>query len=298
MILSSTLRLLFLLSSAYACPFLRGAKNLPELTPSHSRRLNGHGQNPHRASKLKSQDITIGGVCLKRSQNLNPTKSGICGAYADTMTNFLSYITPLDDANRSKLYGAVVRLAFHDAGEYDQNWFDELGPDGCLSNYTDNAGLIERDGIVNTVVESMWQDVCDKISRADFWVMLAKIVIEESEPTHSISIPFQYGRIDAVSCDFGAGALPGAQRGIDEFQRVFVNQMGLTLHDAITLLGAHTLGHVHPHISGYGKDSALDNITTNAWDPTPHQFDNQYYQMLQRVSSLPPLTSFSLTRSS
>eukprot|EP00604_Paraphysomonas_vestita_P001143 CAMPEP_0174819978 /NCGR_PEP_ID=MMETSP1107-20130205/3510_1 /TAXON_ID=36770 /ORGANISM="Paraphysomonas vestita, Strain GFlagA" /LENGTH=618 /DNA_ID=CAMNT_0016034441 /DNA_START=429 /DNA_END=2285 /DNA_ORIENTATION=+ len=183
---------------------------------------------------------------------------------------------------RSQLYGAAVRLAFHDAGEYDQNWVDELGSDGCLSNFTDNAGLIEPNGIVYTIIESFWQDVCDKISRADFWVLFAKIVIEEADPTHKISIPFHYGRIDATTCDMGAGRLPGAQFGIDVFQRVFVSQMGLTLHDAITLLGAHTLGHVHPQFSGYGRTTQLNNITTNSWDPTPAIFDNEYYKMLRR----------------
>ena len=49
----------------------------------------------------------------------------------------------------------------------------------------------------------------------------------------------------------------------------------------VLLLGAHTLGHVHVDISGYGfvtnNSSNVDVLTANAWDNTPDVFDNRYY---------------------
>ncbi len=185
---------------------------------------------------------------------------------------------------QSNLFGAAVRLSFHDAGEYDQSTGDRLGSDGCLSNSSENRGLVEPNALVNTVIEPLWQSVCDRISRADFWVLYAKRVVEMSEPTDSISIPYHYGRPDSYDCNEGIGRLPGGQNGLDEFRRVFVNQMGLTLSDGVTLLGAHTLGHVHNSVSGFGHvipeyDYAI-NYTINAFDLTPHQFDNSYFNLL------------------
>ena len=166
----------------------------------------------------------------------------------------------------------AVRLAFHDAGEVDLNAVngtDILGSDGCLSNSDANAGLIEPNSLVNTVIEPAWQSVCDRISRADFWVLYAILILQRAEPTGVMTIPFQYGRRDSHSCEAGASRLPNAQLGLDEFMRVFVTQMGLTMHDAVVLLGAHTVGHVHPEVSGYGKPNADTNVTINAFDQTP-----------------------------
>ena len=55
----------------------------------------------------------------------------------------------------------------------------------------------------------------------------------------------------------------------------------------VTLLGAHTLGHVHLDNSGYGlpPDPSL-NLTSNAFDLTPDVFDNSYYQVVIGVVNL------------
>jgi hypothetical protein len=69
----------------------------------------------------------------------------------------------------------------------------------------------------------------------------------------------------------------------------------------VLLLGAHTVGHVHPDRSGFGFDEFhidhqlfLDDgeyrfekiepdVTVNAWDETPAHFDNYYYEHLNQV---------------
>ena len=54
----------------------------------------------------------------------------------------------------------------------------------------------------------------------------------------------------------------------------------------VTLMGAHTIGHVHQEHSGYGqvcKDST--NNDCNAWDTTPDVFDNNYYGNLYKAVS-------------
>jgi hypothetical protein len=49
----------------------------------------------------------------------------------------------------------------------------------------------------------------------------------------------------------------------DMLQHVLVNQMQLTMSDAATLLGAHTLGHVHVQISGFGLVGASATNDSN-----------------------------------
>ena len=175
------------------------------------------------------------GVCTKlNGGTLISNNAGICSAYKSINGNFASYL-PADDFARSDLFGKSVRLAFHDAGEVDLTKpTDTMGPDGCLSSSGDNAGLVEPTSPVVTILEPIWQQNCDKISRADFWVLFAKLVLEYTAKTttDSISISYQYGRKDKKHCEAGKVRLPNGQAGLNEIQRVFVNQMGLTMDDA------------------------------------------------------------------
>ncbi len=53
-----------------------------------------------------------------------------------------------------------------------------MGPDGCLNTVdTSNAGLIESNQEIVTVLETIWQTVCDRISRADFWALVASLAL-------------------------------------------------------------------------------------------------------------------------
>lgn len=53
----------------------------------------------------------------------------------------------------------------------------------------------------------------------------------------------------------------------------------------MTLLGAHSLGHMHIAVSGYGfVDDRVLPEALNAWDDTPAVLDNDYYvQLLKQV---------------
>ena len=121
------------------------------------------------------------------------------------------------------------------AGEMDVRFADKNGPDGCLSATSANAGLIESTSLVTTVMEPIWQKHCATISRADFWVLFAKLAVERADPTNTIRIPFQYGRKDNYNCSTGENRLPGAQLGLTAISHVFVTQMGLTMNDAGTV---------------------------------------------------------------
>ena len=133
---------------------------------------------------------------------------------------------------RSDLFGSAVRLVFHDAGEIDiREPTDLYGPDGCLASHGGSEGLVEDDSITVTTIEAIWQTMCENISRADFWALFGTIAAERATD-NTIDIVFQYGRTDNTVCEGGAGRLPSGQGGMEEIERVFVDQMGLTIHDA------------------------------------------------------------------
>jgi catalase (peroxidase I) len=117
--------------------------------------------------------------------------------------------------------------------------------EGCVdSNNPDNAGLDE----VVAEIDLLWRPFCSFLSKADFWVLAAKVAVEVTA-TAPITIPFRFGRTTAATCV--DGVLPGAQAGISEIQRVMVDQMGLTMRESVALLGAHTLGRFEARNSGF-----------------------------------------------
>ena len=209
---------------------------------------------------------------------------------------------------KSSLYGSAIRLVFHDAGEIDMRLVDDkLGPDGCLSSDGSSAGLTEEGSIVMQLLEPMYQQVCNLISRADFWILIGKLVLKEAiHPP--IEVAFQYGRLDNRDCEGGAGRLPDPSGGLAEINRVFVDQMGLSINEAgkiapvhydilvvtllysyryyvhnltvVTLLGAHSLGHTHVGASGFGFEDSDNAELRDAWDNTPNVLDNDYFILL------------------
>jgi hypothetical protein len=88
------------------------------------------------------------------------------------------------------------------------------------------------------LLDPIWQNYCDVISRGDFWALIGKLSVEIADPTKTIKIPYYYGRVDKLSC-----ALPNAPpfrppspiAGLNTIAggliQGFVNQMGLTLND-------------------------------------------------------------------
>ena len=186
----------------------------------------------------------------------DPAGLGAPGLAADPATLFDGGLNIQQQIYRvANILGNAARLAFHDAGEVDIRTADKFGSDGCLSDSGPNSGLKEVNTVAMTIIEPLWQKYCDKISRADFWVLFAKIALESGlpggrfdkfvaffippiplepgvNPNSYLNLPFQYGRIDAVgNCDAGANRLPGHQPGLSEFKRVYVDDMGLTVRD-------------------------------------------------------------------
>ena len=160
------------------------------------------------------------------------SNTNICRAYNIVKSEFKKLLpSSTDILARGRLFGKAVRLVFHDAGEININTNDLLGPDGCLSDRSDNGGLLESESLVMTVIEPLWQQVCEYITRADYWVMFGMLVVEEAT-SNKITVSYQYGRRDNKHCSLSVGRLPSGQSGITDIERIFITQMGLTLADA------------------------------------------------------------------
>jgi len=208
-------------------------------------------------------------------------------------------------AHKAAMVGAVVRLAFHDAGEFDGRFpaadasfgssnrplVEPYGPDGCLTQAGDHNGLTGTDDEVNAILEPIWQDFCDATSRADFWVAMATFALHGADSTDTLRarLPFEFGRKDVCNCDAGehlrdvttgvltgSGRMPIATRGLDTIRDVFVTQMGLTLAQATALLGAHTIGGMSPENSGFGLPLNVQAVQT-PWVQDNTAFTNDYF---------------------
>merc|ERR1712167_520372 len=132
----------------------------------------------------------------------------------------------------------------------------------------------------------VWRKYCNKLSFADFMVLMSKFSIERSRGTKKgAPIKYAIGRKDSRDCNAGKGRLPDHQIGFSEFPRVFENQMKMTVKQGVTLTGAHTIGHVHTEYSKFGfsgdEHARIKNPKMNAWTEDPHVFEgHEYYTQM------------------
>jgi len=139
------------------------------------------------------------------------------------------------------------------------------GADGCIDfQDPDNGGLKgcmltavhERDSS-NVSLELMWQDFCTEVSIADFFVIAAEALMENTAPDfqsqrmwgRSFAGNFRFGRTTALECS--PEELPNPIHSCDAVEDVFMNRMGLSATGATALMGVHTLGRALPENSGY-----------------------------------------------
>lgn len=179
--------------------------------------------------------------CVKTGgEAVVPSHSKICQATANINVAFNELIygeySNENVMNQSNLFGQTLRVVYQDAAEANiTDEYDFLGPDGCLSNRSSNDGLVESTSLIMSVLEPIWQENCELISRADFWVYFAYLSIDHAERTNLISsgaleFPYIYGRKDATGCSYeGPDRIPDPQLGEEGNYDFFVNMMGLTV---------------------------------------------------------------------
>jgi len=237
---SSTLRSTISPSSSPTYSSTSSSTIIPSSSPTYSstsRSTISPSSSPTYSSTSRSPSALVSTpsspFCIKTGGLApNYTQAGVCAAYIGIKTAFYSQL-PTDPFALSDIFGQSIRLAFHDAAEADVTKSSDLmGPDGCISNSASNNGLIESTSYVTTLLEPIWQTYCDSMSRGDFWSLIGILAVQKADPSQTISIPFQYGRVDRKDCSAGADRLPNAQLGSTGLTQTFVTQLGLTLNDA------------------------------------------------------------------
>jgi hypothetical protein len=188
-------------------------------------------------------------------------------------------------------FGGLLRLGFHDCATSDPTNTSFPGGcnawssihcsqfDACEFTSFDNIGLRPWILRLDNMYETAQLDgtpISQILSRADFWHLASHRVIVLSS-NNVVDPQWVAGRKDpqqlfADPTSFG----PRFPHRLPEFfafsemERV-CGRNNMDNFDATALLGAHTLGHAHPSISGF----------RGSWDPTPTVFDNLYWQVLQ-----------------
>jgi len=291
-----SLALLAILASSYAsCPFGslgRRAKNGPD-DPLMARALEikAGGEfcgpplcNPSTGRKLLStaklgsngkptlEQSTVDSIetdfCALVPTNVN-TRTGVgCSVTGGILTS------GRDDSNeaRSDVTAGAIQLAFHDAGTYDPSATEKGGMDGCACDKKEaNTGL----NFIKAILAPVYTKYEAYLTRADFWAIVGNAAVKASVPAANapLTVAFKYGRSD-VACDSCtlavADRLPNENLSTDHVRDVFITRMKFTQKEVVALMGAHSMGKMEPHNTGYaGK-----------WDRTFAQLDNLYYDQI------------------
>jgi len=233
--------------------------------------------------------------------------------------------------NEANCMPIMVRLAWHDSGNYDsriKSWPECGGANGSILhepeiNFGANAGLTKA---VNMLKQ--FKTKYPQISWADLIQMASACAIEVAGGP---VIPMKYGRVDVkdgsacpaptsrgtadnaglpdAMAPFGCGASDAATH-----LRTIFNRMGFDDEGITALSGAHTLGRAFKERSGtvdngYGDASASKYTRSGcpvrhdgkagvgmpggkAWTKNWLTFDNSYFQFLKKGAEDPELIWF------
>lgn len=143
------------------------------------------------------------------------------------------------------------------------------GADGCINlNDPDNKGIAEC--LIAFDINTVYGKWCDKISLADFFIVIAESIMGQLAVDYDATNPFAKGSLAArfrdqlhlgrstlEECPNNVGRMPNPEEGCQGLEKIFVNHIykrigkwrGWKATAAVS--GAHTLGKAHVKNSGY-----------------------------------------------
>lgn len=211
----------------------------------------------------------------------------------------------------------MVRLAGHDFMDFRLTKGGKSstgGADGCMNfNDPDNKGLAQC--LIRFKVQNIFEKYCDKLSLADFIVVMGEMVISRLETNYNADDPFNaetlafkfrenlmIGRQTLEKCPNAVGLMPNPEEGCEGLKRVFIDNIFKTKfrhwhawRAVAAISGAHTLGMAHVNNSGYdghwstpadqGKfnNGYYKSMLSKGWGPQKHVNGNSKKNQWQRI---------------
>ena len=200
--------------------------------------------------------------------------------YEKAKVDLLNLIESVKRGKDLPMIAGTVRLAFHDCIGKDNC-------DGCIDhNHKGNAGL----KIVSDRLDGLYDaSYKGKISRADFYALAAVVALTRSTadaPVKYLGMKnFKVGRQDCSTSPHQVQSVdpPDGVDGTEKTFRFFKDEFGLSVREAVALLGAHTLGRCRLENTGFVGTFVDENFSTVPQDQTTLAptsiLDNAYYRM-------------------
>lgn len=233
--------------------------------------------------------------------------------------NILINLLDLTISADHKLAAQWLRLAFHDAGTFNQNTGPtgdgcEVGgtvggANGCLMTNADfrdqpENGFLDAPIFTLQSIKMIWEehpDTCLSISAADIIQFAGLFASLRQVPPAGINASktatlkkFEWGRTDEPNCDINwCDNLPGFQLGTDatdiamrcmnsgkEIKKKMMDRNGFTAEEAAALIGAHTIGLTRNSFGSSHSNPWVSNGSDGATKDGP-VFDNEFHKFLK-----------------
>ncbi|XP_002168360.3 putative ascorbate peroxidase [Hydra vulgaris] len=199
--------------------------------------------------------------------------------YNKAKTDLLSLIESYKVNRDLPMIAGCVRLAFHDCiGKYKC--------DGCIDHtHSRNAGLKIITDRLNALYDTSHKG---KISRADFYALAAVVALTRSTfdaPVKYLGLKdFKVGRRDCETSPNQVQSVdpPEGMQGTYKTFKFFKDEFSFSVSEAVTILGAHTLGQCKLENSGFvgsWVDEEFSTVTQRPFTLAPTSvLDNAYYR--------------------
>ncbi|KAK4531758.1 hypothetical protein CCYA_CCYA09G2615 [Cyanidiococcus yangmingshanensis] len=229
-----------------------------------------------------------------------------------TMTSLRNDL--IEMIKRTKAMPILVRLAWHDSGDYDAR----LGTGGANGSIRFNKELQHGGNAGLPGALNLLKPIKEKYPNVGWADIIQYASVLSIEVAGGPKIPFRFGRVDAQSENevppegrLPAGGppfhkaegenpnepAPDADNPSAHLRRVFY-RMGFNDQEIVALSGGHTIGRAFKFRSGFGAGEEGTKYTRtvtgvtkggSSWTPDWLQFNNMYFKVLADPNADPEL---------